>query len=62
MKTVNSKMTTSSQLSTIKPKIQKQKQTKETTRAGIESQKWRSHAEFISGEGEEREWGERFRK
>ena len=40
---MNSKMTTSSQLSTIKPKIQKQKQTKETTRTGTESQKWRSH-------------------
>ena len=48
---MNSKMTTSSQLSTIKPKIQKQKQTKETTRTGTESQKWRSHGELSAGRG-----------
>ena len=37
---MNNKMTTNSQLSTTDPK--KQKQTKETTRTGTESQKWRS--------------------
>ena len=36
---MNSKMTTNSQLSTTEPK----KQTKQTTRTGTESQKWRSH-------------------
>ena len=37
-------MTTNSQLTTSNPKIkQKQKQTKQTTRTGTESQKWRSH-------------------
>ena len=44
MKTMNSKMTTNSHLLTTKSKkIQKQKQTKQTTRTGPESQKWRSH-------------------
>ena len=36
-------MTTTSQLSTTRPKKQKPKQTKQTTRTGTESQKWRSH-------------------
>ena len=40
---MNSKMTTNSQLSTTKPEKQKQKQPKQTTRTGTESQKWRSH-------------------
>ena len=40
---MNSKMTTNSKLSTTEPKKQKQKQTKQTTRTGTESQKWRSH-------------------
>ena len=42
---MNSKMTTNSQLSTTEPKKQKQNQkpTKQTTRTGTESQKWRSH-------------------
>ena len=39
---MNSKMTTNSQLLTTEPK-QKQNQTKQTTRTGTESQKWRSH-------------------
>ena len=49
-------MTTNSQLSTTESKkIQKQKETKQTSRTGTESQKWRSHGE-LSGE----EWeGER---
>ena len=41
IKTMNHKMTTNSQLSTTEPK--NQKQTKQTTRTGTESQKWRSH-------------------
>ena len=41
IKNTNSKMTTNSQLSTTEPKNQKLKQTKQTTRTGTESQKWR---------------------
>ena len=44
-------MTTNSQLSTTEPKkIQKQKQTKQTTRRGTEPQKWRSHGGLSVGE------------
>ena len=43
-------MTTDSQLSTTEPK--KQKQTKQTTRTGTESQKWRSHGGLSLGEEE----------
>ena len=39
-KTISGKMKTNSQLSTTEPK---QKQTKQTTRTGTKSQKWRSH-------------------
>ena len=53
---MNSKMTTNSQLSTTKPK--KQKQTKKTTRTGTESQKWRSHGGFSAGGGGG-EWGKK---
>ena len=49
---MNSKMI-NSQLSTTEPKKntqkQKQKQTKQTTRAGTESQKWRSHEGLSTG-------------
>ena len=45
-------MTTNSQLLTTKPKKQKQKQTKQTTTTGIESQKWRSHGGLSAGERE----------
>ena len=45
-KTMNSKMTTNSQLSTTEPK----KQTKQTARTGTESQKWRSHGGLSIGE------------
>ena len=50
---MNSKMTTNSQLSTTEPKKQKQNQklTKQTTRTGTESQKWRSHREESKGFG-----------
>ena len=43
-------MTTNSQLSTTESKkIQKQKETKQTSRTGTESQKWRSHGELSGG-------------
>ena len=48
---MNSKITTKSKLSTIKIK---HKQTKETTRTGTESQKWRSPRELSTGK---RGWG-----
>ena len=54
---MNSKMTTNSQLSTTDPK--KQKQTKQTTRTGTESQKWRSHGGLSVGEWEWEEEGEK---
>ena len=48
IKNMNSKMTTNLQL--LKPNVkQKQKQTKQTSRTGTESQKWRSHREFSVG-------------
>ena len=50
IKTMSSKMTTNSQLSTTEPKT-KQKQTKQTTRTGTESQKWRSHEGTSAGKG-----------
>ena len=43
---MNSKMTTNSQLLTTEPK---KKQTKQTTRTGTESQKWRSHGGLSMG-------------
>ena len=46
---MNSKMTTNSQLLTTEPK-KKQKQTKQTSRRGIESQKCRSHGGVSVGE------------
>ena len=46
---MNSKMTTNSQISTTEPKNQKQKQTKQTTHTGTESQKWRSYGGFSAG-------------
>ena len=55
-----SKMTTNSQLSTTEPKKMKTK-TKQTTRTGTESQKWRSHGGISLGKGR-REWGERYRE
>ena len=54
---MNSKMTTNSQLSTTEPKKQKQKQTKQTTRTGTESQKWRSHGGLSVGRGREENGG-----
>ena len=51
IKNVNSKMTTGSQLSTTEAENQKQKETKQTTRTGTESQKWRSHGGLSVGRG-----------
>ena len=47
-------MTTNLQLSTTKPK--KQKQTKQTTRTGTESQKWRSQGGLSVGKEKEENW------
>ena len=49
-------MTTNSQLSTTEPK-KKQKQTKQTTRTGTESQKWRSHGGLSAWRGREENRG-----
>ena len=46
-------MTTNSQLSTTEPK--KKKRTKQTTRTGTESQKWRSHGGLSVGKGRRNE-------
>ena len=53
---MNSKMTTNSQLSTNEPKKKKERitmktKTKQTTRTGIESEKWTSHGGFSVGTG-----------
>ena len=50
---MNIKITTNSQLATTESKKQKQKkkQTKQATRGGTESQKWRSHGELSAGRG-----------
>ena len=53
-------MVTNSQLSTTEPKKQKQK-TKQTTRTGTESQKWRSLGELPTGEWVGKE-GKRYRE
>ena len=52
---MNSEMTTNSQLSMTEPK--KTKQTKQTTRTGTESQKWRSHGGLSVGRGWEEDEG-----
>ena len=45
---MNSRMTTNSQLSTTEPKKTK---TKQTTRTGIETQRWRSHGGLSARRG-----------
>ena len=45
---MNSEMKTNAQLSTTECK-KTQKQTRQTTRTGTESQKWRSHGGLSSG-------------
>ena len=59
IKTMNSKMTTNSQLSTSEPTKQKQNQTKQTTRTGIESQKRTSNERLSVGEWEGKRKGKR---
>ena len=58
---MNIKMTTNSQLSTTgsEKQRQKQKRTKQTTRTGTESQKWRSHGGLSA---ESREGRKRYRE
>ena len=43
IKTISSTMTKKPQLSTTEPARKQKNQTKQTTRTGTESQKWRSH-------------------
>ena len=50
---MNSKMITNSQVQKLNLKKQKQKQSKQPTRAGTESQKWRSHGGLSAGKGRE---------
>ena len=54
---MNSKVTTNSQLLTTEPKKNTPKQTKQTTRTGTESQKWRAHGRLSVGEWEEERGG-----
>ena len=60
---MNSKITTNSQLSTNdappqkKKKQQKQKQAKQITRTGTESQKWRSHGGLSAGRAKRKNGG-----
>ena len=56
---MSSEVTTNSQLSTTGPKT-KQKQTKQTTRTGRESQKWTSHGGLSMGR-RRGGWGEKYR-
>ena len=60
IKTMNSKITINSQLSTTEPK--KQKQTKQTTRTGTGSQKWRSHGGLSVGREREEIGRKRYRE
>ena len=53
---MNSRMTTNSQLSTINLR----KKSKQTTRIGAESQKWRSHGGLSAGRDEK--WGTWYRE
>ena len=58
---MNSKMTTKSQISTSEPKettrTTMKTKTKQTTRTGTESQKWRSHGGFSVGKEEGKNGG-----
>ena len=58
---MNSKMTTNSQLSTNESKKRKTK-TKQTTRIGTESEKWRSHRGISVGRGKGGIGRERYRE
>ena len=62
---MNNKMTTNSQLSTNEPKRKEKTmktKTKQTTRTGTESQKWRSHGGFSVGRQKGEIGGERYRE
>ena len=64
---MNSKMTTNSQLSTNEPNKRKERKTmrtktKQTTRTGTESQKWKSHGGLSVGRGREKIGEERCRE
>ena len=51
---MNGKMTTNSQLSTTEPKKKypkRKRKTKQTTRTGTKSHKWRSHGGLSAGRG-----------
>ena len=50
---------TNSQLSMTEPK--KEQKTKQTSRTGTESQKWRSHGGLSQG-GQGEKWGKRYRE
>ena len=58
---MNSKITINSQLSTTEPKKPPQKQTKQTTRTGTESQNWKLHGGIAAGKGRG-EWGKMYRE
>ena len=62
IKTMNSKMTTHSELSTTEPTKLKQKQTKQITRTGTESEKWTSHGGISVGRGKGEIGGKRHRE
>ena len=53
---MNNKIITNSQLSTTEPK-KIQTKTKQTTRTGTESQKWRSHGRLSAGRRREENGG-----
>ena len=64
---MNSKMMTSSQLSTNEPKKIKERKTtktktKQTTRTGTESEKWTSRRGFSVGREKRGRGGERYRE
>ena len=63
IKNMTSKMTTNSQLLTTEHKKtkQKQKQTKQTSITGTESQKWRSHGGLSAGRGRRENGGKGIR-
>ena len=62
-KTANSQLSISETEKNQKNKTkQKLKQTKQTTRIGTESQKWRSHGRLSAGRGQGGEWGQRYRE
>ena len=51
-----------SKVTTTEPKKQKQKQTKQTTRTGTESQKWRPHGALSAGKRLGENGGKRYRE